>query len=163
MIFVTLGTQRFQFDRVLKKLDELVEQGKLKSSELEVQCVYSEYIPKHFKTFKLKPQEEIDKITDEAEVIITHSGTGSIINSLKKQKRLIIIPRIKEYGEHVDSHQLELAEVFSEKYKIPVVKDMENLYQAIKDIDKYVPKKWEENNAGLINAIENNIDELLWN
>ena len=161
MIFVTLGTQRFQFDRVLKKLDELVEQGKLKSSELEVQCVYSEYIPKHFKTFKLKPQEEIDKITDEAEVIITHSGTGSIINSLKKQKRLIIIPRIKEYGEHVDSHQLELAEVFSEKYKIPVVKDMENLYQAIKDIDKYVPKKWEENNENLLKAIENNIDELL--
>ena len=161
MIFVTLGTQRFQFDRVLKKLDELVEQGKLKSSELEVQCVYSEYIPKHFKTFKLKPQEEIDKITDEAEVIITHSGTGSIINSLKKQKRLIIIPRIKEYGEHVDSHQLELAEVFSEKYKIPVVKDMENLYQAIKDIDKYVPKKWEENNENLLKAIENNIDKLL--
>ena len=161
MIFVTLGTQRFQFDRVLKKLDELVEQGKLKSSELEVQCVYSEYIPKHFKTFKLKPQDEIDKITDEAEVIITHSGTGSIINSLKKQKRLIIIPRIKEYGEHVDSHQLELAEVFSEKYKIPVVKDMENLYQAIKDIDKYVPKKWEENNENLLKAIENNIDKLL--
>ena len=24
-------------------------------------------------------------------------------------------------------------------------------------------QKWEENNAGLINAIENNIDELLWN
>ena len=163
MIFVTLGTQRFQFDRILKELDKLIEEGKIKASELEVQCVYSEYEPKHFKTFKLKPQDEIDKITDEADVIITHSGTGSIINSLKKQKKIIIIPRIKEYGEHVDSHQLELAEVFNQKYKIPVVKDMKNLYETIKNIDKYKPQKWEENNAGLINAIENNIDELLWN
>ena len=30
MIFVTLGTQKFQFDRLLKKLDQLVETGKIK-------------------------------------------------------------------------------------------------------------------------------------
>ena len=80
MIFVTLGTQRFQFDRILKKLDELLEEGKLKKEELKVQCVYSEYVPKNFEYFKLKPQDEIDRITDEADIIITHSGTGSIIN-----------------------------------------------------------------------------------
>ena len=62
MIFVTLGTQRFQFDRVLKKLDELLEEGKLKKEELKVQCVYSEYVPKNFECFKLKPQDEIDRI-----------------------------------------------------------------------------------------------------
>ena len=27
MIFVTLGSQKFQFDRLLQKLDELVERG----------------------------------------------------------------------------------------------------------------------------------------
>ena len=161
MIFVTLGTQRFQFDRVLKELDNLIEEGKIKGEDLMVQCVYSEYEPKHFQTFKLKPQDEIDKITDEADIIITHSGTGSIINSLKKQKRIIIIPRIKEYGEHVDSHQLELAEVFSQKYNIPVVKDMEELYNAIENINHYIPQKWEENNKGLIKALESNIDVLL--
>lgn len=161
MIFVTLGTQRFQFDRVLKELDNLVESGKLSSDELEVQCVYSEYTPKNFKTFKLKPQDEIDEITDKADIIITHSGTGSIINSLKKQKKIIIVPRLKEYGEHVDSHQLELAEVFHEKYKIPVVKDMSTLYDEIQNIDNYKPKKWEENNQGLIKALENDIDKLL--
>ena len=82
MLFITLGTQRFQFDRVLKEIDKLIENGKINKENIQVQCVYSEYEPKNFKTFKLKPQDEIDKITDEADIIITHSGTGSIINSL---------------------------------------------------------------------------------
>ncbi len=161
MIFITLGTQRFQFDRVLKEIDKLIENGKINKENIQVQCVYSEYEPKNFKTFKLKPQDEIDKITDEADIIITHSGTGSIINSLKKQKKIIIIPRLKEYGEHVDNHQMELANVFGQKFDIPVVKDMDNLYNAIEHIDEYKPKKWKENNDGLITAIENSIDKLL--
>ncbi len=161
MIFVTLGTQRFQFDRVLKKLDELLEEGKLKKEELKVQCVYSEYVPKNFECFKLKPQDEIDRITDEADIIITHSGTGSIINSLKKQKKLIIVPRLKEYGEHVDNHQTELAKLFNEKYKVPVVENMDELYEKIKKIDEYKPIKWKEKNSGLIKSIESKIDELL--
>ena len=161
MIFVTLGTQKFQFDRILKELDKLIDENKLKKEDIMVQNVCQEYQPKNFKTFRLKPQEEIDKITEDAEIIITHSGTGSIINSLKMGKRIIIVPRRKEFGEHVDNHQLELAEVFHEKYNIPVVKEMDNLYEVIQKINEYKPIKWEENNTSLIESIENKINQLL--
>ena len=161
MIFVTLGTQKFQFDRILKELDKLIDENKLKKEDIMVQNVCQEYQPKNFKTFRLKPQEEIDKITEDAEIIITHSGTGSIINSLKMGKRIIIVPRRKEFGEHVDNHQLELAEVFHEKYNIPIVTQMDTLYDVIKKIDEYKPIKWEENNEKLIKSIENKINELL--
>ena len=87
MIFVTLGTQKFQFDRILKELDKLIDENKLKKEDIMVQNVCQEYQPKNFKPFRLKPQEEIDKITNDAEIIITHSGTGSIINSLKMGKK----------------------------------------------------------------------------
>lgn len=30
MIFVTIGTQKFPFDRLLKKIDELIESGFIK-------------------------------------------------------------------------------------------------------------------------------------
>ena len=103
----------------------------------------------------------INKITEDAEIIITHSGTGSIINSLKMGKRIIIVPRRKEFGEHVDNHQLELAEVFHEKYNIPIVKEMDNLYEVIQKINEYKPIKWEENNTSLIESIENKINQLL--
>ena len=161
MIFVTLGTQKFQFDRILKELDRLIDQKKLKSEEIMVQNVCQEYQPKNFKCFRLKPQEEIDKITKNAEIIITHSGTGSIINSLKMGKRIIIVPRQKKFGEHVDNHQLEMAEVFHEKYNIPIVTEMDTLYDVIQNINEYRPIKWEENNKKLINSIENKINELL--
>lgn len=161
MIFVTLGTQKFQFDRILKELDKLIDENKLKKEDIMVQNVCQEYQPKNFKPFRLKPQEEIDKITNDAEIIITHSGTGSIINSLKMGKRIIIVPRRKEFGEHVDNHQLELAEVFHEKYNIPVVTEMDELYDVIQKINEYRPIKWEENNTSLINSIENKINQLL--
>lgn len=161
MIFITLGTQKFQFDRVLKQIDKLIDEKKINSKEVKVQCAYKEYEPKNFKTFKLKPQDEIDKITEEADIIITHSGTGSIINSLRKQKKIIIIPRMQKYGEHVDNHQLELAKVFNEKYAIPVLTDMEKLYDTIKRLDDYKPVKWEDNNKGLIKSIEDEINKLL--
>lgn len=161
MIFVTLGTQKFQFDRILKELDKLIDENKLKKEDIMVQNVCQEYQPKNFKPFRLKPQEEIDKITEDAEIIITHSGTGSIINSLKMGKRIIIVPRRKEFGEHVDNHQLELAEVFHEKYNIPVVTEMDELYDVIQKINEYRPIKWEENNTSLINSIENKINQLL--
>ena len=161
MIFVTLGTQKFQFDRILKELDKLIDENKLKKEDIMVQNVCQEYQPKNFKPFRLKPQEEIDKITNDAEIIITHSGTGSIINSLKMGKRIIIVPRRKEFGEHVDNHQLELAEVFHEKYNIPVVTEMDEQYDVNKKINEYRPIKWEENNTSLINSIENKINQLL--
>ena len=161
MIFITLGTQKFQFDRVLKELDKLIEEDKISKDEILVQCVYSEYVPKNYKTFDLKPQDEIDEIIEKADIIITHSGTGSIIGALKKGKKLIIIPRLKKYGEHVDNHQMELAEVFNNKYNIPTVLDMKDLYDAINKMSTYKPVKWQINNEKLIKSLENSINELL--
>ncbi len=161
MIFITLGTQKFQFDRMLKELDKLIEEGKLSKDDVIIQCVYSEYTPKNYTTFALKPQSEIDEIIEKADIIITHSGTGSIIGALKKGKKLIIAPRLKKYGEHVDNHQTELAELFNYKYKIPIVLDMKDLYDTITSMKDYVPIKWEANNKKLISSIENQINELL--
>ena len=161
MIFITLGTQKFQFDRVLKEIDKLIEEGKLKKEDLQVQCVFSEYVPKNFEIFDLKPQNEIDELIDKAEVIITHSGTGSIIGALKKKKKLIIIPRLKKYGEHVDNHQMELAELFNEKFNIPIVLDVKDLYDTINKMKDFIPVKWEEDNKRLIKDVESKINQLL--
>ena len=54
-----------------------------------------------------------------------------------------------------------MAEVFHEKYNIPIVTQMDTLYDVIKKIDEYKPIKWEENNEKLIKSIENKINELL--
>lgn len=159
MIFVTLGTQKFQFDRLLKQLDKLVEEGKIKKEELAVQCVYNEYTPKNYDFFQMKPQNEIEEYMNNADIIITHSGTGSIITALKLKKKLIIVPRLKQYGEHVDNHQIELADVFKEKVNAIVVTEMEKLEEAIKEAYTHEFGKWHSNNKKLIDSIEEEIQK----
>ena len=52
MIFITLGSQKFQFNRLLKAIDKLIADGKI-TDEVFAQIGYSDYIPVHFqyKTF----------------------------------------------------------------------------------------------------------------
>lgn len=42
MIFITLGSQKFQFNRLLKALDDLVEEGAIQE-EVFAQIGYSDY------------------------------------------------------------------------------------------------------------------------
>ena len=108
MIFITVGTQKFQFNRLLKIVDDLIGE-KLISDNVVAQVGHSRYIPKNFNSFQFKSENEINLLIENADIIITHSGVGSITTALKLQKKVIVVPRLKEYKEHVDDHQLEIA------------------------------------------------------
>ncbi len=69
---------------------------------------------------------------EEAEVIVTHSGVNSIISSMEMGKPLVICPRLHEYGEHVDNHQMEIATLMHDKYDVLVCTDMKDLPNLIK-------------------------------
>ena len=105
MIFVTVGSQKFQFNRLLKKIDELVEDGTIKE-KVFAQVGVSDYKPKYYEYVDFMTQEEFNNKIDKADVVITHAGTGVIVNSVKKCKKVIGVPRLSKYGEHVDDHQV---------------------------------------------------------
>ena len=46
MIFVTLGSQKFQFNRILMEIDQLIE-DKYLTENVFAQTGYSDYEPKH--------------------------------------------------------------------------------------------------------------------
>jgi len=59
---------------------------------------------------------------DQAELIITHAGTGSIINGIKKGKVVIAVPRLKKYREHNDDHQLQITDALgSQGHLLPCI------------------------------------------
>ena len=60
MIFVTVGTQKFQFNRLLKIIDGLVEQNII-NDKIVCQSRYSTYIPRNYRTIKFMPQDEYDQ------------------------------------------------------------------------------------------------------
>lgn len=54
--------------------------------------------------------EEVLSRSRDADVVVTHAGTGSLLTSLLAGKIPVLIPRSAAAGEHVDEHQNDLAE-----------------------------------------------------
>ena len=111
MIFVTVGTHEQQFNRLVKKIDQLKKDGHIKD-DVFIQTGFSDYIPEScdWKKF-LSYEEMIQKIKD-AKIVITHGGPSSFILPLQYGKTPIVVPRMKKYDEHVNDHQVE----FCRKY-----------------------------------------------
>lgn len=107
MIFVTLGSQKFQFNRLLQKIDELVKEEAIKE-EIFAQIGYSDYKPENYQYKDFLNRNEFSEIQSKADVVITHGGTGAIIGAVKKGKKVLAVPRLAKYGEHVDDHQIQL-------------------------------------------------------
>lgn len=114
MIFVILGTQKFQQNRLLRLLDGHVADGKIKD-EIVAQTGFSDYTVQHFTCYDFLDKEDFDSYIDRADVVITHGGVGSITKALQKKKPVIVFPRMEKYHEHVDDHQMEIAHAFAEK------------------------------------------------
>lgn len=153
MIFVTLGSQKFQFNRLLKALDEL----KI-DEEIYAQIGYSDYKPKNFKYKEFLDREEFSKFIDMSDIVITHGGTGAIVGALKKEKKVIAIPRLAKYGEHVDDHQLQIIEQFDELNLICSCKDCD-LKAALLEVKKTERKKYVSNTQTIIDSLEYFLEE----
>lgn len=105
MIFVTLGTQKQNFKRLL---DEIEICKILNGQEVVVQAGYTEYSSEKMKIIDFLDSDEFNKYILAADFVITHGGVGSIFSALLKNKKVIAMPRLKKYGEHVDDHQIEI-------------------------------------------------------
>ena len=90
---------------------------------------------------------------EKCDKVITHGGTGAIIGAIKKEKRVIAIPRLNKYGEHVDNHQLQIVEQFKEMGFIRSSNDIRKLEEEIKSIDEMVLAKYKSNTYNIINEI----------
>lgn len=137
MIFITVGTQKFQFNRLLKEIDDLCSANVIQE-EIIAQVGYSTYQPANFTTYKLLQPEDMNKYVEDASILITHGGTSSIFNALKKGKKVIVVPRLSKFDEHVDDHQIEICEVLDRKGYVSLVWDIKELKVAIQEIHSKV-------------------------
>ena len=130
MIFVCLGSRKYGFNRLLVKLDELMAQGAI-ADEVFAQIGASTYHPVNYRTKRFISPEEFEAYQDQADLIITHGGTGAIIGALKKGKKVLVAPRLAKYGEHIDDHQTQVAEALEAEGFVRSVLEMDDLLEAI--------------------------------
>lgn len=159
MILVLLGTQNNSFHRLLEEIEKNIEDGTIKE-EVIVQAGYTKFETDKMKIIDLMSKEQLNKFQDEADLIIAHGGVGSIISSIEKGKKVIAVPRMHEYGEHVNNHQKEIVKDFNDKGYIIGIEKVENLKQAIIKSREFEPKKYKPNNEKMLKIIEEFIDKV---
>ena len=153
MILVLLGTQNNSFHRLLEEIEKNIEDGTIKE-EVIAQVGYTKFESKNMKIFDLIPKEKLEKLQEEANLIITHGGVGSIISSIEKGKKVIAVPRLHEYEEHVNNHQKEIVKDFNDKGYIIGIENVEDLKKAIIKLKDFTPKEYKHNNEKMLKIIE---------
>ena len=130
MIFVTLGSQKFPFNRLLKAVDDLIAQGHLEE-EVFAQVGHSDYVPQHYGYKAFLTKDEFASCISRCDLLITHSGVATIIAGLKLEKPIVVVPRLAKFGEHVDDHQVQIADSFSQKDLLFMCKYLDNLAETV--------------------------------
>lgn len=147
MIFVTVGSRNYPFDRLFKKLDELCEDGTI-CEEIFAQIGTSKYIPKHYEYKAFISQEEFLNRINQANIVVSHGASGSIMKALNADKKVIAVTRLEKYGEHINDHQIQNNEAFSvNNYVLMADLELTNLgecYLKIKNGTDNL-KKWVNN------------------
>ena len=159
MIFVSVGTQKFPLDRLLKEVDLLIE-NKVIDEDVFAQIGNSNYNPKNYRYERFLSPCDFEDVVKKSDLIVTHSGVATIITSLKNAKPVVVFPRLCKYGEHVDDHQVQIAHTFAEKKYVACCDDEDSLSEVIikarqTEFATYVSKRTE-----MINEIKEYLHSL---
>lgn len=139
MIFVTVGTQKQQFVRLLDMLENSKE---LEKDKIIVQAGYTKYESEKLNIFDFISFEKIEKYIEDSEFVICHGGVGSIFTALKKNKKVLVVPRLSKYKEHINDHQLEICKQLEKDGYILYLKEDKDFDKIVKIIRKRKNKEY---------------------
>jgi UDP-N-acetylglucosamine transferase subunit ALG13 len=117
MILITVGTEKFPFNRLMKWVEHLINQGLINPQQEPIVIQYGSctFLPQGANHHQLLPEADFQSLLEQARVIISHCGEGSFDILTKLNKPFVLVPRSQEFGEHVDDHQVELAQALAIK------------------------------------------------
>jgi len=126
MIFVSVGTHEAPFDRLLEAVYglELDEELIVQYGPSAVRCERAEQV-------EYLPFEQVLEHIRSARAVVMHAGVGSVMISLANGKRPIVMARRRQFGEHVDDHQVELARRMEANGLVTVADDGDSLADAL--------------------------------
>jgi UDP-N-acetylglucosamine transferase subunit ALG13 len=128
MILVLVGTNPYSFDRMVRAVDEHARNS---GEEIFVQLGNTDYVPQNAQYKRFLEKEEIFKKIEEADLIITQGGFGSIADCLKAGKKIVAVPRKPELKEAPDKQE-ELVRELERLGRLVGVYEIDTLPEAIK-------------------------------
>ncbi len=132
MIFVTVGMHPKGFERLVKEMDRIA--GRI-DEKVIMQIGGTKYEPRNASYFAFAPEQEIKELYRSARIVVGHAGVGTILDVLQEGRPMIVVPRLKKYGEHIDDHQSLLLQELAREGKFTAVYDVEELEGALSKLD----------------------------
>lgn len=157
MIFVVLGTWEMPFVRPLIEIEQAVLRGLLPQL-IVVQSGNTSYASPHMKLVPFFGKEELERMYEQATLVICQAGVGSIMLGLKKHKKVISIARRARFNEHIDDHQLEILNVFSTIGAILPWNGDGDLAKVLALAETFVPTEYQFSRERISSAILNYLD-----
>ena len=136
------------FERLIKKMDEVA--GTL-NEEVVMQIGHTKYTPQNARYFQFTTAEELKELCQKARVVVTH-GAMTIIDALEQGTPVVTVPRLQEYQEHINDHQLYFVQELERDGKVIAVYNVDKLKEALKEADIKPPELTKD--SRLVNALK---------
>lgn len=104
---IFVGVSTGHFDPLIKKCEELSSQYRFFGQ------IGSGHVTPSFPFVRVLPLKTLKETMMRAEVIVTHAGTGMLSLCYEMQKRTVVVPKQRRYGEANDG-QVELGKRWCE-------------------------------------------------
>jgi UDP-N-acetylglucosamine transferase subunit ALG13 len=141
MTLVVLGTWEMPFARPLREIEQAAREGLLPEPVI-VQSGNTPYTSDRLKLVPFFGREELERMYENATVVICQAGVGSIMLGLRKQKKVIAIARLSRFAEHVDDHQLEILDLFSQIGAVLSWKGEGDLTEVLARAESFTPASY---------------------
>jgi UDP-N-acetylglucosamine transferase subunit ALG13 len=115
------------FDRLLKKMDEIAAAS---GEEVVMQIGHTSFRPQSAKWFDFTTEAGIKEWCKKARVVVTQPAM-SILDAQEQGTPVIVVPRLKQYDEVIDDHQLDFARQLEKEGKVIAVYDVDKLKEAL--------------------------------
>jgi UDP-N-acetylglucosamine transferase subunit ALG13 len=131
-VFVTVGTDHHPFDRLVDMVEAWASARCAAGKPVRVFFQYGTSRSPH-------GQESADYLDygqmlakmRSAGAIVCHGGPATIMGSRAAGRVPIVVPRLPELGEHVDSHQVRFATLLDERGEVCLARDARHLWELL--------------------------------
>jgi UDP-N-acetylglucosamine transferase subunit ALG13 len=119
LVFVSVGNATQNFRRLLETVDRLAGENLFGDESVLLQvgndptfralnCLQESFLP----------MEQFWQTVRQANLIICHGGAGMLLQVFQCGKTPVVMPRRRQFGEHIDDHQLELVKALAEEGRL---------------------------------------------
>lgn len=162
MVLVTVGNATQAFPRLLEAVDRLAGDGLFCDKPILMQSGHAgDFRAKHCEQRSFLTMEEFETVIRRADLVISHAGAGTLFHVLQAGKVPVVMPRRKQYGEHVDDHQIELVQALSAEGRVIPAYEPADLREAISKARRLGEQSGRAHESGMQCLVAKAIAELL--